>query len=354
MKKFLSVIIAVTVACSFAACGAQTTQPTTQTPQTPAAETPAAPTDSESTAKTVIKMATGGQDTLPSYAATLDVIKDIETADSNIKIEYYGARQLGDDAEILQQVMAGTIQMGGTAYSAFSTYTSLLEALTIPFLLNDYEKERAAMDTPEVQAIFDRIEADLGIKVLVSYDSGMRHFANNIKPITSIEDLKGLKMRVVPSDLLINSFKAMGANPTSMAYGEIYTGLQNKIIDGEDINITSIYTEKHYEVLNYFTEIGIYPFATIIFANADWFNSLDVTTQQEITDGFKNGYNYVFDKYLAETEKAGYEAMEKAGVEITKIDDITPFKDAVKDVTEEYRQKDQLISDFIDMANNLK
>ena len=75
-----------------------------------------------------VKMATGGQDTLPSYASALDVISDLEGT-GDFDFNYFGARQLGDDAEILQQVMAGTIQMGGTAASAFSTYTGLLDAL---------------------------------------------------------------------------------------------------------------------------------------------------------------------------------------------------------------------------------
>ena len=118
--------------------------------------------------------------------------------------------------EILQQVMGGTIQIGGGAASIFSSYTNLLDAFFIPFLLNDYDKERKALTSEEAQAIFDKIEDDLGIKILVAYDSGMRHLANNVRPIASIDDLKGLKMRVVPTDVLIDSFKALGANPTTM------------------------------------------------------------------------------------------------------------------------------------------
>ena len=93
---------------------------------------------------TTIQMATGGQDTLPSYATVLDVIDDIQE-NTDIEFSYFGSRQLGDDAEIVQQVMAGTIQMGGTAASALSTYTDLLDAFTVPFLLDTYEKEREAI-----------------------------------------------------------------------------------------------------------------------------------------------------------------------------------------------------------------
>ena len=348
MKKLVSLFLVTTMVFTVSACGSSSQGSSDAGSQT------STTTGGEASEEAVtIKMATGGQDTLPSYATVLEVIDKVTGANENIEFEYYGARQLGDDAEILQQVMAGTINMGGTAASAFSTYTNLLEALTIPFLLNDYEKERAAMTAEETQVLFDRIEEELGIKVLVSYDSGMRHLANNVRPIETIEDLSGLKMRVVPSDILIASFTAMGANPTPLAYGEIYTGLQNKVIDGEEINITSIYSEKHYEVISYFTEIGIYPFATCIFANADWFNGLDQKVQDALTNGFVEGYDYLFDKYLPEAEAAGFKAMEEQGVEVTKIEDVSAFRDAVKSITDEFKTKDEAIANFIDMAEKL-
>jgi len=347
MKKLVSLFLVTAMVFTVSACGNSSQGSTGEENQS------STTSGDTSTGAVTIKMATGGQDTLPSYATALEVIDKVTSANENIEFEYYGARQLGDDAEILQQVMAGTINMGGTAASAFSTYTNLLEALTIPFLLNDYEKERIAMSAEETQVLFDRIEEELGIKILVSYDSGMRHLANNVRPIESIEDLEGLKMRVVPSDILIASFTAMGANPTPLAYGEIYTGLQNKVIDGEEINITSIYSEKHYEVISYFTEIGIYPFATCIFANAAWFNGLDQEVQDALTNGFVEGYDYLFDKYLPEAEAAGFKAMEEQGVEVTKIEDISAFRDAVKSITDEFKTKDEAIANFIEMAEKL-
>lgn len=287
-------------------------------------------------------MATGGQDTLPSYASAIDVIGDLKES-SNLDIQYFGARQLGDDAEIVQQVMAGTIQIGGTAASAFSTYTGLLDAFQVPFVLNDYSKERKALQTDEAQKIFDEVEKQTGLKILALYDSGMRHLANNKHPIEKLDDLKGLKIRVVPSDLLIDSFEAMGANPSNLAYGDIYTGLQNGTIDGEEINITSIYSEKHYEVLKYFTNMGIYPFATAIFCNAQWFNSLPEEEQSVLKDGFNKGYDYLFDKYLREAEENGNKEMEEAGIQVTTINDNSEFKNAVQPVIEKYKGKDELM-----------
>ncbi len=360
-KRFISLALAAALIASLTACGGSSSATaTTAAAATAAAETkaPAETAPAEAAAPAAhdaiaITFATGGADSLPSYAAAIDVVADIEAADSAIDINYMGARQLGDDAEILQQVMGGTVQMGGVGYSVFSTYCPYLEAIALPFVLNDYNKEKTALQTPEAQALFDKVEEELGVKVLASYDSGMRHLANNVRPINSLEDMKGLKLRVVPSDLLVNSFTALGCNPANVPYGDIYTSLQNKVIDGEEINVTSINSEKHYEVLKYFTEIGIYPFATIVFANADWFNSLPADVQTAIQDAFVKGYDYNFDKYIAQAEEAGYKAMEESGMEISVIEDKSAFQEAVAPYIEDYKEKDPAIKAFIEMAEGL-
>ena len=354
-KKITAVITAAAVAISLCACSGSGSTAATQAATAAGDSGAQASADGSAASHDPISItfATGGADTLPSYAAAIDVTKDIMAADPGISINYMGARQLGDDAEIVQQVMSGTIQIGGVGYSAFSTYVPYIDAIALPFVLNDYEKERVALESAECQALFDKVEEELGVKVLVSYDSGMRQLANNVKPIKSMADMKGLKLRVVPSELLIGSFNALGCNPANVPYGDIYTSLQNKVIDGEEINITSINSEKHYEVLSYFTEIGIYPFATVIFANADWFNSLPADVQQNIEDAFKKGYDYNFDKYLPEAEAAGYEAMEAAGIQIDTIEDKTEFQEAVAPVVEEFKAKDDAIKAFIDMAQGL-
>ena len=237
-KQIFSIMTAAALALSVTACGgSSSTTSTAAAAQAPAASeaAQAAVPAAEGHDKIAVTFATGGADTLPSYSAAIDVVADIEAADADIDINYMGARQLGDDAEILQQVMGGTVQIGGVGYSAFSTYVPYLDAIALPFVLNDYTKEKTALTTPEAQALFDRVEEELGVKVLASYDSGMRHLANNTRPILNMGDMKGLKLRVVPSDLLVGSFTALGCNPANVPYADIYTSLQNKVIDGEEI-----------------------------------------------------------------------------------------------------------------------
>ena len=88
--------------------------------------------------------------------------------------------------------------------------------------------------------------------------------------------------------------------------------------------------------------------------NADWFNSLSPEVQQELEEGFTKGYDYVFDKYLKDAEAKGYEAMENAGVEVNKIEDVTEFKAAVSDVVEQYKNQDPLIKAFVEMVEGIE
>ena len=348
MKKIIAtILLAAFMSMCLAGCGAGSSAPA----QTAA---PAQATPAQSSSVGDIKMATGGQDTLPSYATVLDVLNDLR-ANDGIDVKYFGARQLGEDAEILQQVMAGTIQMGGGSAAIFSNYTDLFNGIQIPFLITDYETERIAIQSDEAQAIFDAVCEATGIKILAVYDAGMRYLANNVRPITKLADVKGLKLRVVPTDLLIESFSAMGANPSNLGYGELYTGLQNGTIDGEEINVTSIYSEKHYEVLKYFTDgMGIYAFPNVMYCNAAWFDSLPQEQQDALVSAFQNGYNYLFDKHLPEAEAAGRAAMEQENMEISTVEDPQEFVDAVSGIVDSYREKNELFKNFIVMVEGLK
>lgn len=340
-KRILTLLLVVFMTFNLMACGSEQSSSKTSS-------TSNSTSDDLSTDSVAIKIASAGQDNMPALQALIDVMKNIEKENNNVNFNYYGARQLGDDDAILQQVMNGTLQMGAISLSAFSTYTDILDAFTIPFLINNYETERKIVNSDEAKALFNKAGEELGLKILGAYDFGMRHIANNKRPINSVDDLKGLKIRVAPTNILINSFKNLGANPSTMNYSEIYTGLQNNVIDGEEINITSIFSEKHYEVINYFTEIGLYPFECLIVCNLDWYNSLDDDTELLLQSGVDSGYDLLFNKYLAEMEKAGYEAMKNSGVDINKINDSSEFRETIQGIIEEYRQSDPLVESFID------
>lgn len=278
--------------------------------------------------------------------------KVAEKSNGRITIEIYPARALGDDRELLEQIMNNTLDMGVISGPVFSGYTPVIDTLQLPFLLNTYEKELAAVQSNEMEAILDSL-SQFNMKGLGVFEGGMRHLANAKKPVTAPDDLKGLKLRTTQSDLVMNVISALGANPTPMAYGEVYTGLQTKVIDGEEINLTSISSEKHYEVLTNVTEMGLFPFPGICVMSQAKFDSLPEEDQKIIAEAAEEAMVELLAE-LPSIDKTAVENIQaNSKVEILTDVDTTPFEDKVSSIIEEYSAKDALIKNFVDMAKGL-
>nr|WP_312578357.1 DctP family TRAP transporter solute-binding subunit [Sedimentibacter sp.] len=289
--------------------------------------------------------------TAQAYNFTADYIR--EKSDGRIDIDVVSDGVLGNETEMIQQLMDGTMKMAIVGSSVFSKYTDKIEAFQLPLLITDYNKEKIAFNSPEGKALLDTAE-DIGVKVIGYAENGIRHFANNIRPINSPEDLDGLIIRIAPSTMLQKSMELLGANPTPLNYGEVYTALQNKVIDGEEINVTSLYAMKHYETIKYVSEIGLYPFPSLVVVNLDFWNSLTPEDQALIEEGFSKGTDELMNYYLPAFEEKSKNECEEVGLEFNVIEDKKAFADKVKPVYEEYKAKDPKIKAFIEVMEGLQ
>lgn len=298
-----------------------------------------------------------GSSAMPPAKADADAIAYIEEQSGGaIQYDYVPDGVLGGESDMMQQIMDGTIQCIQSSASTLNMYTNLSEAFQLPFLITDYDTEQKALSSGAAQAIYDKIGEELGLKIVCYQENGLRHFANNVRPITSVADLKGLKLRIAPSNMLTDAITRLGASPMTVAYNEVYSALQNKVVDGEEINITSIYALKHYEQLDYISEIGMYPYPAFVVYNLDFWNSLTAEQQEIILEGHRLGTENLFSTYLPDYEAEAREACTASGTAINVIDDgaKAEFEAAVKPIWDEYREKDPLIADFIDYVESLK
>lgn len=299
-----------------------------------------------------ITFADYGSSLMPTADAFRDTVEYVkEKSNGRIQINYVPDAVLGGAAESMQQLMDGTMQIAVIGSGEFSRFTDKIEPFQLPFLITDYDMEKYAFESAEGQALLDTL-ADIHLKIIGIAENGIRHFANNKRPINVPSDLNGLILRVVPSNMLTDSMELLGANPTPLAYGEIYTALQNKVIDGTEINITSLYAMKFYETIKYVSEIGMYPYPSTVTVNLDFWNSLSPEDQQIISDGFAYGEKNEFEKYLPEYEIKAKEACVEKGVKFNVIADTTPFKEAVVPVYEDYKSRDPKIKAFIELMEN--
>lgn len=315
---------------------------------------PVSPSENVKAEELKITFADYGSSAMPTaeaYNFTADYIR--EKSDGRIDIDVVSDGVLGNETEMIQQLMDGTMKMAIVGSSVFSKYTDKIEAFQLPLLITDYNKEKIAFNSPEGKELLNTTE-DIGLKVIGYAENGIRHFANNIRPINSPEDLDGLILRIAPSTMLQKSMELLGANPTPLNYGEVYTALQNKVIDGEEINVTSLYAMKHYETIKYVSEIGLYPFPSLVVVNLDFWNSLTPEDQALIEDGFSEGTDKLLSYYLPAFEEKSKNACEEAGLKFNVIEDKKAFADKVKPIYEEYKAKDPKIKAFIEMLEGLQ
>lgn len=341
MKKKLALLLAVVLIFTFAftGCGGS--------------DAPAADDGGDATVEAAkIVWANYGSSKMPIAKADLEAIKYMEES-GLFEVDYQPDGVLGGEADMIQQVMDGTIQATILSSSTFSSFSPLLDCIQLPFLIGDYETEREALESPEAQALYDGIEEELGIKIIGYAENGIRHFATKTKPINTLADLKGVKLRIVPSNMLTEVMTNLGAAPTSVAYADVYSALQNNVIDGEEINITSIYAMSHYEQLKYISEIGMYPFPSFVCVNAEFWNSLSEEQQQVWLEAEKISEDFEFATALPEFEKEAREACENAGIEFNTIEgaDRDEFVEIAKKTWETYRAQDDRIAAFIDAVS---
>jgi tripartite ATP-independent transporter DctP family solute receptor len=175
-----------------------------------------------------------------------------ERTGGRIQIDVYHSAQLFDEKSAIEQIQLGGLAFCRVNAQPLSDFTPALGVLSLPYIFRDEDHLWKVLNGPVGQELLDEMEADAMIG-LVYYDSGSRSFYNSKREVKSPEDMKGLKIRVQESKLMMGLVSALGASPTPMSYGEVFTGLQSGTIEGAENNWPSYYSTSHYEVARYFT-----------------------------------------------------------------------------------------------------
>ena len=344
MKRKISLILAVAVCLSlFAGCSKEEKKP---------------PVDKSSGMQTEqktfeFKLGTTVQTTMPAGRAAEQFCNDVaEASEGRITIGYYPATQLGTAEELMSQLVDGTLDMAQISLATASGYFEQIGCVQIPFLLTDNESMLKAYQSDELQAIFNAMEEELGVKIIAMAEHGKRVIANNIRPVYTPADMVGIKMRSGQTGACFAALTALGANPMGLTYKEVYSALESKVVDGEEINFTSMYAEAHYEVIKYVTDVVLWPFPAVVIMSGNAWNSLSAEDQALIESCgarmLENNFSYL-DEYEAEAKQV----LIDAGVQIIEDVDPAPFQELTADIREEYRQKDPMIAAFIAMVENM-
>ncbi|MDR1520736.1 MAG: TRAP transporter substrate-binding protein [Planctomycetota bacterium] len=250
--------------------------------------------------------------------------------DGAVVIHIFPNSQLAAEVESLEQVQMGTLEMATASIGPVVTFQEKFAVLDIPFLFNDYPEAWAVLDSKVGSDLFDTLQ-EVGMYGLGWYENGYRHATNNIRPIKTLEDFKGLKIRTMQAPMHMLNFRELGANPTPVPFSELYMAMAQKIADGQENPIANIWDLKLVEVQKYTSLTGHIYDAMPLVANLKWFKGLPVEYQNVIETGALLGQNYSrfinFDR-----EELMIAKLRQAGME---INDLSPAaKDAIKAVSQ--------------------
>src|SRR6202158_1655897 len=279
----------------------------------------------------------------PTVVATENLGKKLEAAtNGRLSVQMYPSMQLGGEKETIEQTQIGTIQMLRVSVGAMGPIVDDINVVNMPFLFKNTAHAQRMMDGPIGQELLDKITAspNAGLVALCWMDSGARSLYNTKKPIKAIEDIKGLKFRVIGNPIFIDMMNALGGNGAAMGYDQVFSALQTGVIDGAENNPPSYVFSNHYTAAKYFslTEHLIIP-EVLVFSKKAW-TQLSGDDQSLIK-------KFAREAQLEERElwnKYELQAMDKAkaaGCQIIEIADKAPFQNAVKPVWDKYGPKYQ-------------
>jgi len=264
-----------------------------------------------------------------------------EKSAGRMKVEIYPSEQLGTEKESIEALQLGYMAMTKTSTAPMEGFIPQMKVFGIPYLFRDSEHFWKVLKGPIGKELLLAGQKQ-GLRGLCYYDAGARSFYSK-KEIDSPADLKGLKIRVQNSTMSMKMIDAMGGSATPIPFGELYTALDQGVVDAAENNPPSFYTSRHYEVCKYYTldEHTMLPDMLVISTRV-W-NKLTPQFQQILQEAVDESVEYQR-KIWAEAEQSDLKTVVQQGVKIIHPDK-QPFRDSVKSVWDEFEGTE--IGDFI-------
>lgn len=257
-----------------------------------------------------------------------------EMSGGKIKINVKGDAQLGSESEMYEAMQLGDLDFGIITNNLYANTVKDFEIFDLPFLLSDYDVANSVVDDPEVFGHLQETLDNEGIHLLTYSDSGFRYVVNNKRPIETVADLKGLKIRLPEAAMFISSFKALGANPTSMAFSEAYTAVQQGTVDGLEITAMSIVSNGYDQICKYVSKTKHFWSPITLDMSGTVWSSLSEDDQKILVEAAEKARDDARVEVYA-NEEGFFDEMEAAGCEVNDIKDPQEFRDAAQSVYDE-------------------
>lgn len=257
-----------------------------------------------------------------------------EKTNGAVSVDHFGSSQLGGERDLIEGLQLGSVQMCCISTAPLSGFTDSFLVFDLPFIFETNEQARAVMDSDVGTEILNSVE-DQGLVGVCWFENGFRNVTNNVRPINKPEDLKGLKIRTMENQMHMAAFQIMGADPTPMAMGEVFTALQQGTIDGEENPVPIVESNKLDEVQKYNSLTGHLFSPAPVFISKDYYDGMPEEYQKAVMEAGKESVEYQREQ-IDEQTASGIEVMkERTGMETNEVDK-SLFKDATAPLYDQY------------------
>ncbi len=272
----------------------------------------------------------------------------LKRSGGRMRLEIYPNQQLGSEREILELLQIGTLDMTKVSVATLENFAPKTRILGLPYLFRDRPHAFAVLDGPIGQELLDD-GLQYWLRGLGFYDAGYRSFYTMDRPVAHPDDLQGMKVRVMESVTAINMVRSMGGSPTPISWGELYTALQQGVVDAAENNPPSFYLARHYEVCKYYA-LDEHTFSPdVLIAGTRFWETLTPQQQQWVRESARLSIGYQRELW-ARAETEALDAVRDAGVTITTPDK-EPFAEKSRGAYELY-ESDSTLNRLIRQIQN--
>ena len=341
-KRVVSLLLALGMCFGLTACG-----------QGDSGESTADNGGSSSTETITVRIATQHADDYPSSQAMMKLAEDLEERSGGVlQCDVYTNNALGGELDILDQARTGTVEIIYCSPTA-ATMNPKINVFDLPFLFENYEQVEKVVSNEELMNEILGEFVDYGIRPMAAYENGLRVISSN-KKIESLADLKGMKMRVPQAPISIAIFNALGANATPVAFNELYSALQQGVVDGQENGYPTFTSNRYYEVQKYIAETYHMWSINELFVSEVFWQKLTPELQEIVQTACEESGVYQRNLYREMQDSSKQEALDN-GVEIT-YPDMTEWKEATEsvytDFYAEYDWGEEVVQKILDCANS--
>lgn len=326
MKKFLAMILALVMCLSMVACGGN--------------DDAATGDDATKTGATVLKVAFNQTITNPEAQTLLKISDDLyDATEGRYSLEVYPDAQLGDQAQTLEQVTIGALDMALIANAVVETYASDFAILGTPYVYDSIEHQQKVFESGKLADLYATTE-QYGFTVLATYSLGARNLYTRDGAVTTPDELKGMKIRVMGSETCINMMNAMGGVGIAMGQGDVYSAIQTGTLDGAENNIITYVDLVQYEVAPYYNHSGHLMIPDELVINNNVLAAMSAEDQEALKKVCADSIPYCFDK-CAELRADYQKVAEEKGVTFSDCD-VAAFQALCADLIQDVAGRNDL------------